>query len=240
MVRDPATERGKMPPINPDYDPNDPEYKDWDGISSIADIFFGKPVYTYSTFIPNLDIAPAYASQLLLAERVTQEEVITKIHERLNHFLSQEEVKNEYKFVVIDTPPSKGPLTISAFKAATHVIIPTQMEGFSVDGIYGMLQLWKQETYCRSPENPIELVGLLVNKFRKVSTQMQYYEMLKNSKNIKDYLIPHKIHLRTVYNEVLEPGAQPKIMSELSKNHPARLETEKFCKFVYKKVFNNG
>ena len=51
-----------------------------------------------------------------------------------------------YDAVVIDTAPSKGPLTISVIKAATHIVIPSVMEEQPVQGIYGMLQLWMQES----------------------------------------------------------------------------------------------
>ncbi len=59
---------------------------------------------------------------------------------------------------------SKGPLTIAAIKAASHVVIPAQMEQFSIEGIYGMLQLWKQESYSRPTERPINLIGILPNQ----------------------------------------------------------------------------
>ena len=128
MEVDPSSPEGHIPPIHPDYDPTDPEDEDWDGRSSISDIFYGKPVIPYPTYISDLDVAPANGSRLLSAEHVRKNEVAHKVHDRLNEFLSLPEVKSTYDVVVIDTAPSKGPLTISAVRAATHIVIPSIME----------------------------------------------------------------------------------------------------------------
>src|SRR4030081_208945 len=47
MTRDPAHPTGYMPKPHPEWDPNKPSEDDpyWDGISSIADIFIGRPIY---------------------------------------------------------------------------------------------------------------------------------------------------------------------------------------------------
>src|SRR5579862_6547841 len=48
-------------------------------------------------------------------------------------------VSDEYDFILIDTPPSLGLLTINALVAATLVIIPTEARFFSLQGLQ-MLQ----------------------------------------------------------------------------------------------------
>ena len=144
MNYDPSYEGGKIPPLHPDYEPD--VDLDWDGRSGIANIFYGEEVIPYPTVIPNLDLAPAHSIKLQEAEAVTKNDVKEKVHLQLKRFIEQPEVQASYDVIIIDTPPSKGPLTISAIKAATHLVIPAQMEQFSIEGIYGMLQLWKQET----------------------------------------------------------------------------------------------
>src|ERR671939_661814 len=44
-------------------------------------------------------------------------------------------VDDQYDFIMIDTPPSLGVLTINALVAATRVIIPTEARFFSLQGL---------------------------------------------------------------------------------------------------------
>lgn len=238
---DPAFEGGKMPPKHPSFDPNTNTEPNWDGRSSIADIFYGKGVDPYPTFISNLEIAPGYASKLTEAEAVTKEEVIEKVHSRVKMFINLPEVQERYDFILIDTPPSKGPLTIAAFKAASHIIIPAQMEKYSIDGIYGMLQIWKQESYKRAGNDQIELVGILPNQLRDVKLHIDLLESLKEAKGIGNYVIPYQLKKRTVYSEILLGNKnQPKTVFDLPKNHVARLEMEEICKYLYTRIFKDG
>ncbi|NTU96944.1 MAG: ParA family protein [Chlorobiaceae bacterium] len=68
-----------------------------------------------------------------------------------------------YDFMVIDTPPALGTLTINALTAASGVIIPVQAETYSIQGItqlFGTIDVVKN--YC----NPGLLVeGILLTRF---------------------------------------------------------------------------
>ncbi|MDF2866821.1 MAG: hypothetical protein K0S11_291 [Gammaproteobacteria bacterium] len=238
MAYDPAYRGGKIPPLHPDYESE----KDinWDGRSSIADIFYGESVIPYPTFIPNLEVLPAFSSKLQDAEAVTKYEVVEKVHLQLKKFLDLAELQKSYDVVVIDTPPSKGPLTISAIKAATHIIIPSQMEQFSIEGIYGMLQLWKQEAYVRNSVHPIELVGILPNQVRDIKLHKHFLNSLKNMKGVSNYVMPHSIKKRAAYTEILVEGADPKLLFELPSNHIARKEYEDACQYITERIFKNG
>jgi len=191
MEYDPAYTGGKIPALHPDYEPE--VDKDWDGRSGIANIFYGEEVVPYPTQIPNLELLPAHSIKLQEAEAVTKNDVVEKVHLQLKKFLENEEVRNSYEIIIIDTPPSKGPLTIAAIKAATHLVIPAQMEQFSIEGIYGMLQLWKQETFYRNNVNPLHLVGILPNQVRDIRLHKQFLEGLQGRKGVGDYIMPHVI-----------------------------------------------
>jgi chromosome partitioning protein len=49
----------------------------------------------------------------------------------------------EYDFVLIDCPPSLGPLTQTALAAATEVLMPIQCEYFAMEGLTQMIQTIK-------------------------------------------------------------------------------------------------
>ena len=232
---DPACEGGKIPAIHPDYDPAIDI--DWDGRSSIANIFYGEEAVPYPTTIPNLELLPAHSNKLQEAEAVTKNEVLEKVHLQLKAFINFPDVQDNYDLIIIDTPPSKGPLTIAAIKAASHILIPSQMEQFSIEGIYGMLQLWKQETYARNNDNPIHLIGILPNQVRDIKLHYQFLEILKKMDGISNYVIPHLIKKRAIYTEILVENASPKSIFELPENHIARKELETACQYIMEKVY---
>lgn len=238
MEYDPAYKGGKIPGLHPDYEPTTDI--DWDGRSSIANIFYGEEVVPYPTSISNLELLPSHSIKLQEAEAVTKNEVAEKVHLQLKKFLDFPDVNKNYDIIIIDTPPSKGPLTIAAIKAASHVIIPAQMEQFSIEGIYGMLQLWKQESYYRTPQNPIDLVGILPNQVRDIKLHKQFLNGLCKMKGVADYVMPYVIKKRAIYTEILVEEASPKSIFELPKNNLARQEYETACHYIMERVLNHG
>lgn len=238
MDYDPAYKSGKIPPTHPDY--NAAEDEQWDGRSSIANIFYGEEAVPYPTSIENLELLPAHSQKLLEAEAVTKNEVLEKVHMQLKYFVELPELQQTYDLVIIDTPPSKGPLTVAAIKAATHLIIPAQMEQFSIEGIYGMLQLWKQESYKRPKETPITLVGILPNKYRDINLHREFLHELRQMTGIGNYVLPNPIKVRAVYSEILVEGAHPKSIFELKVSHVAREECETTCREILNKVLSHG
>jgi chromosome partitioning protein len=112
------------------------------------------------------------------------------------------------------------------------------MEQFSIEGIYGMLQLWKQESYYRSKDNPIDLVGILPNQVRDIKLHKQFLGGLKMMKGVSDYVMPRVIKKRAIYTEILVEDANPKSIFELPEKNVARLEYESACQYIMEKVYH--
>jgi len=239
MELDPSAPQGLMPPIHPDYDPADSDNGNWDGRSSIADIFFDPGVIPYPTYIENLDILPGHADKLLAAESVRRSEVVEKVYKQLDNFLDFPEVKNAYDVVIIDTAPSKGPLTVSVFKAATDILIPSVMEEQPIQGIYGMLQLWMQESIRREKNKPLNLVGILPNLFRQINLHKDMLGSLLENKSISKYIMPVKLCQRAVYAEVDAEGAIPRTIFDLPDSNVAKQEAISVCEYICGRVFKH-
>jgi chromosome partitioning protein len=62
-----------------------------------------------------------------------------------------DEIKDQYDYVLIDSPPALGPITINTLSAANSVIIPIQCEFFALEGLAQLL-------------NTIKLVRQTVNR----------------------------------------------------------------------------
>ena len=241
MDHNAADPDGVMPPVHPDYDPGE----DWDGRSSIADIYTDRitryGLSPYPTQVPNVDILPGHGSSMRKVELVRSDEVREKIVDRLREFMERPEFTGLYDLVVIDTPPSKGPLVQSAIRAATHMLIPSQMEQGSVEGLQGMLQQWRRENKDRRADRQLQMLGILPSKFRQnVALQTGTLEGLKTRVAIQNYLIPLMLCQRTAFAEADHPEAKPKSVYDLPANNKAREEAEAVCQFVFARLDIDG
>src|SRR6186997_945433 len=73
------------------------------------------------------------------------------------------EVRGAYDFILIDTPPSLGLLTINAFVAATGVIVPVQCEYLS---LRGLVQLENTLAMVRENLNPhVRIEGIVATMY---------------------------------------------------------------------------
>lgn len=107
-----------------------------------------------------IDIAPASielaGAELALSSTIGRERSLEK---------ALMEVKHRYDFVLIDTPPSLGLLTINALTAADGVIVPVQCEYLS---LRGLAQLERTLEMIRENLNPrVAIRGILPTMFDK-------------------------------------------------------------------------
>ena len=89
-------------------------------------------------------------------------------------------VRDRYDFILIDTPPSLGLLTINAFVAATGVIVPVQTEYLS---LRGLAQLQNTLQMVRDNLNPkVEILGILPTMYdKRVSHSREADDILRES-----------------------------------------------------------
>jgi chromosome partitioning protein len=89
-------------------------------------------------------------------------------------------VRNDYDYILIDTPPSLGLLTINALTASDHVIVPVQCEYLS---LRGLVQLEGTLQMIRENLNPsVEIRGILPTMFDgRTLHAKEAVEMLKEN-----------------------------------------------------------
>jgi chromosome partitioning protein len=89
-------------------------------------------------------------------------------------------VRERYDYVLIDTPPSLGLLTINAFVAADGIIVPVQTEYLS---LRGLVQLENTLSMVRENLNPkVQIVGILPTMYdRRLLHSREAIEILKES-----------------------------------------------------------
>jgi len=107
---------------------------------SAADVLLGNGTLlriSRETVIPGLDLVASNADMLTVSRHL---HLRGGYEYTLREALSRPDMAH-YEYVVLDCPPSVGPLTITALTAADLVVIPTQCEYFSMQALRYSLEL---------------------------------------------------------------------------------------------------
>jgi chromosome partitioning protein len=113
-------------------------------------------------------------------------------------------VRGRYDYVLIDTPPSLGLLTINALTAADSVIVPVQCEYLS---LRGLVQLESTLSMIRENLNPtVEIGGILPTMYDgRTLHSKEAVEMLKE--NFGDLVFDTRIRKTVRYAEAPVQGS---------------------------------
>ena len=75
------------------------------------------------------------------------------------------DIENEYDEIFIDTPPAASILTINSMVACNNLIIPSQADYFSIQGISQIYSCYESiKKYCKTD---IKIAGILITRFNK-------------------------------------------------------------------------
>ena len=118
--------------------------------------------------VSSIDLAGA---ELALSSMIGRERALEK---------ALRPIKDEYDYILVDTPPSLGLLTINALVAADGVIVPVQCEYLS---LRGLAQLQNTLAMIRENLNPdVDIQGILPTMFdRRLLHSKEAVEILKEN-----------------------------------------------------------
>jgi chromosome partitioning protein len=144
----------------------------YEKLQTLDEIYLAKRALDPSTFIAETSsgVSLIASDQALtgvehyLFSRPEREKVLSQFLETL---------KDRFDYVIIDTPPSLGLLTLNALCASDHVLIPMQTEFFSLEGIV-KIQAAIDNVKARWNEK-LSIIGVLatqVNKRRKLTLEV--------------------------------------------------------------------
>jgi chromosome partitioning protein len=142
--------------------------------------------------VSSIDLAGA---ELALSSQIGRERALEK---------ALTPAKEKYDYILIDTPPSLGLLTINAFVAAGGVIVPVQCEYLS---LRGLVQLENTLAMVRENLNPtVEIIGILATMFdRRTTHAREAVEILQE--NFGDLVYNTKIRKTVRYAEAPVKGS---------------------------------
>jgi chromosome partitioning protein len=110
--------------------------------------------------IPNLSVAPSTIALAKIEAKLIGE---LDSHYRLKDELIR--VQDAYDYVVIDTPPTLGIITVNALVAATHVLIPIQASYFALEGTDDLLETIDKIKIRANPQ--LQILGALITMYDK-------------------------------------------------------------------------
>ena len=128
------------------------------GFTTIYDVFKGEHPIRQAIFSTKYgDVLP---SDIMLSAAEVE------FTARRREFMLEEQlaqVRSQYDFIIIDTPPSLNILTINAYVASNALIVPMEAEILSLVGI---TQLQETIETVRNSFNPqLKVLGILLNKY---------------------------------------------------------------------------
>ena len=86
------------------------------------------------------------------------------IHQISQYFADDLE---SYEFVLMDCPPSLGPLTEAALACSTEVMMPIQCEYFAMEGLTQMIEVIRR--VMRQPNSQLEFGGIVLTMYDHTS-----------------------------------------------------------------------
>ncbi len=110
--------------------------------------------------IPSLHLAPSSIALAKIEARL--------LGELDSYYRLQDEIqpiRKRYDYVVIDTPPTLGIITVNALVAATHVLIPVQSSYFALEGTDDLLETIDKIKLRANPR--LQILGAVLTLYDK-------------------------------------------------------------------------
>jgi chromosome partitioning protein len=123
---------------------------------------------------PLLALAP---SRLALAKLEQQLSGQFDAPYKLKDALAQ--VQKDFDYIIIDTPPALGILTVNAMVASTHLIVPIQAAYFAIEGTDDLLETYER---IRARPNPaLKVLGVVITLFdRRTNISRDTHEQIRS------------------------------------------------------------
>lgn len=151
---------------------------------SIYEVLLDKASITnaiYQTKYENLHICPATPLmadiELLLSNRFKREEILAA---------ALRSIQDEYDFVVIDTPPALGIMTLNVMISSNYIIIPAEAERYSVRGIDKLAETLK---VVQGAFQGIKILGILLVRFENITNDRNIAEFSENMASALDTVV---------------------------------------------------
>ena len=140
----------------------------------------------------------------------------------------------DFDYVVIDTPPSLGILTVNALVASTHLLVPIQAAYFAIEGTDDLLETYER---IRARPNPqLKILGVVITLFdRRTNISKDTHGQIRSV--FGEVLFKTKISKNVRLEE--SPAYKETILTFAPKS-PGAVEYKKLAAEVVQRVEESG
>lgn len=135
-------------------------------------------------------------------------------------------LKGDYDFVIIDCPPNLGVLSLNAFIASTHIIVPMHVDSFSLKGARILKQVL--DDVSDELESQIPVAGVLISKY---NSRTKVSKLLEKSVNDAAELLGTTVFQSRIRQAVAVNECQI-ARSSLFEYAPKATVTEDYRRFI--------
>lgn len=118
----------------------------------------GSALPVLSTAIDRLSLVPANrdlaGAEIEMVSMVEREQLLRKL---------LDSIRRDYDYIIVDTPPSLGLLTVNALVAADAVLVPLHCEYFALEGIADLVATLRKIRVALNPS--LDILGVLLTMY---------------------------------------------------------------------------
>ena len=139
----------------------------------------------------NLSVLPS-------AQELSAAEIELGYEEKREFFIKKaiSHIKDDYEYIIIDSPPALGLLTINIMTASDSVLIPIQCEYYALEGLAQLITTIK--TIKKSLNKSLDIEGIVATRYdKRTNLSEQVYNEVKEHFPDKTYetVIPRNVRL---------------------------------------------
>ncbi len=120
-------------------------------------------------------------------------------------------VRENYDYVIIDSPPSLSLLTVNGMIAADYLIVPVQTEFYALEGVAQLLESMAMVKKAMNPQ--LRLLGVLATMYdKRTSLSMEVFEEIRKYFKDKVFktMIPRNVRVAEAPSHGVPVGAYDK------------------------------
>lgn len=111
-------------------------------------------------------------------------------------------LEDDYDYIVVDTPPNLGYMTINALAAADELVVPVAASAYSEEGLARTIEAYEKAVKSYNPD--LKFGGILITRLRRTNASANVFEGV--SEQYSDRVIQQAIVESTAVDEAEQLG----------------------------------